>query len=78
MPFPGIWESAAINRPWSLSFRVLKRKGLFIEIPEQMKWLQAHIGALNSALQQAPEVLNAVGVDVPFEIGFSVVNDLMG
>src|SRR5688572_10390173 len=42
-----------------------------------MERFVAHIGALNGSLQERPEVLAAVGVDVAVNVGFSVVNDVV-
>ena len=37
---------------------------LLIQIPEQMKWLNAHVSSLKPALQKTPEVFNAVRVNI--------------
>src|SRR5215472_6220150 len=42
-----------------------------------MKRFDTDIGALDTALQQAPEVLQSVSVDVPACVGFSVVNHVV-
>jgi hypothetical protein len=38
---------------------------LFVKIPEQMKRLNAYISAANPTLQERPEVLKTVSVDLP-------------
>lgn len=43
-----------------------------------MKRLHADIGALQPALEKTPEVLHAIGVDLPIHIALSVVDDRMG
>ena len=48
---------------------------LFVNVPEQVKRLDAHVGAFQSALEQAPEVLHSVGMDLPVHIGLSVIDD---
>src|SRR5882762_6134385 len=50
---------------------------LLIQITEEMKWFHAHIGALESAFEQAPEVLHPVGVDFSVHISNRVVNHLV-
>ena len=42
-----------------------------------MNRLNAHIGYAQAALQQAPEVLDAVRVYLTFDVAFGMVNDLM-
>src|SRR5215212_10514216 len=39
--------------------------------------LNANVSALNAALQETPEVLQAVSVDVPSRVGFGVVNNVV-
>jgi hypothetical protein len=47
-------------------------------ITELVEGLNAHISALDPALQVAPEVLDAVSVDIPSHILFSMIDLLMG
>ena len=46
-------------------FPVIEPEHLFVEIAEQVKRLDAHVGAVQAALQQTPEILAAVRVDLP-------------
>src|SRR6266566_2944613 len=50
---------------------------LFIEIAEQVKRFDAHVGSLQAALEQTPEILQPVCVDLPINIPFCVVNSLV-
>jgi len=50
---------------------------LFVQIPEQVELFHAHIGSLESALEQAPEVFESVSVNLPVNVFFGVVNDLV-
>ena len=52
-------------------------EGLLIEIPEQVKRLDANVGALDSPLQQAPEILQSIGVNLVPNVTLGVVNDLV-
>jgi hypothetical protein len=52
-------------------------KRLFVKIPERMERLDAHVCAFQPALQERPEVLDAVRVDVPLNVAFGVVDHLM-
>ena len=47
---------------------VVKPKGLFVNIPEQVVRFRASVGSVDTALEEAPEVLKAVRVNVPFDV----------
>lgn len=51
---------------------------LFIEVAEQMEWLDTDIGSTEAALEQTPEVLKPIGVNLSANVAFRMVNDLMG
>src|SRR6266545_1686251 len=53
-------------------------EGLFVQIAEQVKGLDAHVGALDRPLQESPEVLHPIRVDAALDVGFRVVDDAMG
>lgn len=46
---------------------------LFVQIPEQVERLDAHVGTLDAALQQRPIILQAVRVDRAIDVVFGVV-----
>jgi hypothetical protein len=50
---------------------------LLIQIPEQMERFDADIRSVDGALQQRPEVLQAVRMDSPVDVLDSMVYDLM-
>ncbi len=50
---------------------------LFVQISEEMEWLGADIGAFESALEETPEVFEAVGVDLTVNVTLGMVDDLM-
>jgi len=50
---------------------------LFVQIPEQMELFHAHVGSLESALQETPEVFEAVGMNLPVNVFFRMVNHLV-
>ena len=56
---------------------LIKPKRLFVQIPEQMKRLHAHVSSLNGPLEEAPEVLKAVRVNIAANIGYCMVNDVV-
>src|SRR5437660_8292466 len=58
-------------------FTIVVAEGLLVQVAEQVKWFHAHIGAADPALEQAPEVLKAVGMHAAIYIFRSVVNHLM-
>lgn len=47
---------------------------LFVEIAEQVERLDAHIGSVDPALQERPEIFESVGVNLPLDVFLSVVN----
>src|SRR6266704_1608872 len=51
---------------------------LFIDIAEQVKRFDADIGSLQSTLEQRPEVLHSVCVDLPIDILLGMIDDLVG
>jgi hypothetical protein len=59
-------------------FPLVIAEGLFIKVSEQMKGLNTHVGTTDRALQEAPEVLHTVSVDIAVNVLLSVVNDLVG
>src|SRR5260221_1744339 len=56
---------------------LVEPEGLLIEVAEQMEWLDADVGSPDAALEQAPEVLKTVGVDLPVYISLRMVDDAM-
>ena len=51
--------------------------GLLVQIAEQMERLDADIGSVDAALEQAPEVFQSVSVDLPVNVLDGVIDDLM-
>lgn len=47
---------------------------LLVEVAEQMERFNRHVGALDGALQQAPEVLAPVGVNLAVYVLFGMVD----
>jgi len=58
-----------------LAFVVAER--LFVQIAEQMERLNTYVGSFQSALQQRPEILNSVRVDIAVYVAFGVIDYLM-
>jgi len=54
---------------------LVEAHGLLIEITEQVERLDRHVGALDGALQERPEVLQAVGVDLAAHVSHAMVDD---
>lgn len=55
-------------------FAVVVTEDLLIEVTEQMKRLHAHIGSIDAAFQEAPEVLDTIGMDASVDVGLGVVD----
>ena len=49
---------------------VVVAEALLIQIPEQVEGLHGNVGSIQPALEQRPEVLQAVGVDIARAPGF--------
>ena len=58
-------------------FSIVIAEYLLVQIPKEMERLHADIGALQLPLEQAPEVFHSVGVDLPVNVPFGMVNDLV-
>lgn len=56
---------------------VVVTERLLIEVAKQMEQFDAHIGTIDTALQQRPEVLKAVGVDATVDVFDDMINNLM-
>src|SRR6266478_3279628 len=50
---------------------------LFIQIPEQVEGFYAHVGSFQSALEQAPEILKPVSVDLSANVAFRMVDNFV-
>lgn len=50
---------------------------LLVDVPEQVEGFHADIRALQAPLEQAPEVLHSIGMDLPVHVALSVINDRM-
>src|SRR5713101_8226708 len=56
---------------------VVESERLFIHVPKQVIRLNRHVGATESALQQAPKVFQPIRVNCTVHIFFEMVNDLV-
>lgn len=56
---------------------LIETERLLVDIPEQMERLDADVRPVDGPLQQAPEVLQAVGVDLAPDVGLGMVDGLM-
>ena len=61
-----------------IALPVIEPENLFVEVTEQMRRVYADIGSAQRPLQQAPEVLNGVGVNLSLHIAHRMVNDMVG
>jgi hypothetical protein len=57
--------------------RFVVPEGLLIEVTEKMERLDTHVGSADAALEKTPEVLKAIGVNLPVDELDSMVNDLV-
>jgi hypothetical protein len=56
---------------------MVEAKALLVQIAVHVERVNADVGAFDGALEQAPERLQAIGVNQPNSISLSMVNDLM-
>lgn len=56
---------------------IVVAKHLLIQVAEQVKRLDTDVGSFQSALDQTPEVFQTVGMNLPVNVLFGVVNDLV-
>src|SRR2546428_2319871 len=56
---------------------LIKPEALFIQISEQMKRFNTDIGPFDGPLQEAPEILDAVGMHGVFHLGFGMIYQLV-
>lgn len=56
---------------------VVVAEHLFRHVCVMVEWLNADVGSIQAALQQTPEILNSIRVDVRPNVGFGVVDDFM-
>src|SRR5712692_4121047 len=59
------------------SLPVVVPEYLFVQIPEQMERLDVDVCTLQSALEQAPEILQSVCVNLPVHVALCMVNRLV-
>ena len=76
----GIREPAArreaqhgCEAPVVVQLAQVEREHALVEVAEQVEGLNVDVGAVQPALQQRPEVLRAVGVDLPIDVALGVV-----
>ena len=74
---PNTAPAVSAKRAKSVSLRLIKPERLLVKVAEQMERFNGHVGALKGALQQAPEVLQPVGVDLPINVRLGVVDDVV-
>jgi hypothetical protein len=71
-------DSAHLDESLRVShFASIETKRLLIEVTKQVERFDRYIRAFDGALQERPEVFEAVGVNLSVHIPFSVVNHLM-
>lgn len=71
-PTQGIVEPALIGVLPSV-----EPKGLLVQIPEQVKRLYRYVSAFDGTLEEAPVILDVIGMHVAFDVAFGVIDDLM-
>lgn len=71
-PREGLDEPARIR-----VFPLVEAESLLVEVAEKVEGLHVHVGALDRALERAPEIFQPVGMDVAHGVAHRMVNHLM-
>ena len=58
-------------------FPQVEAEHLLIQIPKEVEGFHAHVGSLDAALQETPEVFESVGVNLPVNVLLGMVDYLM-
>ncbi len=67
---------ADMGEPFSVRrFAIVEPERLFVQIAEQTERLDADVGSMKTALQQTPEVLHTIGVDVAVHVFDRVIDN---
>ena len=79
---PTICDSARVKRSASFSglswvARLLNLNICSSKVPLHVERFYGNVGALESALQQTPEVLHTVHVDIPIDVSFHLVHEVV-
>src|SRR5688572_24187519 len=69
---------SSADEPLSVSSPpMVEAECLFVNVAEQVEWLDADIGSMKPTLQETPEVFHGICVDVAANILDGVVNDFV-
>src|SRR5216684_6186688 len=68
-------KSVSIANEVVLLGAIVVPENLFVQIAEQVEWFHVDVGSLESALEQAPEVFESVGVDLPINVTLRMVHN---
>jgi hypothetical protein len=55
----------------------IEREHALVQVAEQVEWLDADVGAVQSALEKRPEVLHVVRVNLPIDVPLGVIDNAM-
>ena len=67
----------ALKATTIVSFPSVEAECFLIKILSQMEWLDIDVSASNRPLQETPEVLNSVGMNMTMNVGYSMVYSLV-
>src|SRR6266850_7590070 len=70
-------KAVAISDEVLFSGAIVVAEYLLVYVAEQVKRLYRNVRALQSALEQAPKVFQSIGMDLPFNVPFRMVNRFM-
>ncbi len=70
-------KTVAIANEVVLLGAIVVAEYLFIQVPEQVEWLNVDVCTLQSTLQETPEVLKPVRMNLPVNVAFRMVHNRM-
>ncbi len=68
-------EAASITQFFAA---VVETESLFVKVAKQMIGFDTHVGSMNPALKETPEIFEPIGVNLTVNVGHSMVDDLVG
>src|SRR5215469_8397913 len=70
-------KTSQVGNEFLFRCSIVEPEYLFICVSEQVKWFDANVCALQSTLEQAPEILQSVCVNLSVNVAFRMVDYLV-
>ena len=70
-------EAVEIGNVALLGFAIVESKHLLVKVTVKMEWLDRYVGSAQVALEQAPEILQAVSVNLSLDVPLCMVHNIV-